>query len=250
MRPHGRERRDDPRRAGPGALPGGARARRAAARPGAGQPDRAAGGARGCPRRLCAAGLALRLARALARPRPPPRAAFRPLHPRAGRTRQVDADGPVLRGDRRPGQAPRPFPRLHARGARAPRRATARWRGAGAVGGARRSPDRARLAALLRRVPGPGHRRRDDPRAPVRSPVRARPRGRRDLQLRPRASLRRRPEPGTLRALHRAAARARRGGPARRRHGLPAGAAARRRRPITSRSARRPMRSSSRPSLR
>ena len=55
------------------------------------------------------------------------------------RARQVDADGPVLRARRRPPQAPRPFPRVHARGARAARRRARRRRPATR---SRRSPTR------------------------------------------------------------------------------------------------------------
>jgi hypothetical protein len=238
MRPHGRTGRHHLRRAGAGALPGGAGSRRAAARAGAGQHHRAAGRARGWPGRLRAACAARRLAQALARPAPG--CACRPLHPRAGRPRQVDADGPFLRRDRRPGQAQDPFRWVHARGARGPEGPAAPRHDGRAAGGPRRSPDRACLAAVLRRVPAPEHRRRDDPRPPVRGPVRARPRHGRDLQLRPRTALRRRPEPGPLRAVHRAAARAGRGGRARRPHRLPARATARPRHLFTNRSARRP----------
>ena len=103
-----------------------------------------------------------------------PDAAARRLSVGRGRARQVDADGPGLRQHRRRAQAPRPFPRVHARGARAAARR------AGERGGRpdhRRWPkqiaDEAQLARL-RRDGGQQQRRRDDPVAAVHRAARAR----------------------------------------------------------------------------
>ena len=68
-----------------------------------------------------------------------------PLHLRRGRPRQDHADGSVFRGQRRRAQAPRAFPRIHGRRARA----------------------RARLPAKTQTRRG--QRRRSDPRRPPRS---------------------------------------------------------------------------------
>ena len=171
-----------------------------------------------------------RLARPPAQPRrATPGAAPRPLPLRPGRPRQVAVDGPVLRGRAGHGQAPRPFPRLHARDPRPPRPpAQGHGRRRRPARAARRRAARRGPAALLRRVPRPEHRRCDDPRAAVRGAAGARHGGRRDLQLRARAALRGRPQPRPFSPVHRAAARAPAGDRARRRHRLPPRAAARR----------------------
>ena len=191
---------------------------RAARRPGAGAGGRGAGRARRRARRLRAGHRPERLARSPARPGPAAGAAPRPLPPRPGRARQVDADGPVLRGGAGRRQAPGPLPCLHARGPRParPPAPAGRRRGSDPLASLADALVEPGLAAVLRRVPRPQHRRRDDPRAPVRGAARARHGRRRDLELRPRAALRGRPQPRPLPAVHRAAAAAARGGGARR----------------------------------
>ena len=129
-------------------------------------------------------------------------------------------------------QAPRAFPRVHGRRARAPQ-----CRAAGDEGrpdrGCRSDPPRRRrarrgsLAALLRRIPRHRHRRRDDPRTAVHAPVRAGRRRGRDLECRAGRALQGRAQPRAVPAVHRAAARAHGGRAAAGAEGLPAGEAQR-----------------------
>ena len=155
---------------------------------------------RGSPRKLEAiprkGSLFWRLA---GRREPPPR---RRLSVGRGRARQIDADGPRLRDDRLSAQAPRPFPRIHARGARAAARRAGEGGGRSDPAG-RRGDRRRGAAALLRRDGDQQQRRRDDPVAAVRAAAR---RGRdRDHHLEPAAarSLQGRAQPRALPALHR-----------------------------------------------
>ena len=77
------------------------------------------------------------------------RAAARRLSVGRGRARQVDADGPVLRHARHRRKAPRPLPRIHARGARAAARSSARRKRAiRSRRSPRRSPTRPQLLAF------------------------------------------------------------------------------------------------------
>ena len=118
------------------------------------------------------------------------------------RARQVDADGPGVRPHRRPAEAPRTLPRLHARNAcSAPRQAQGRGRrSAGARCGRHRGR---REAALLRRDGRQQSRRRDDPVTAVRTPARAR-RARRDHVEPPAARpLQGRAQPRAVPAFHR-----------------------------------------------
>ncbi len=80
-------------------------------------------------------------------------------------------------------------------------------------------------ASLPRRVRGRGHRRRDDPVAPVRGAVRPRPGPGRHLQRRAGRPLPRRAQPRPVPAVHRGAPAACRRGRARGAHRLPAGEA-------------------------
>ena len=127
---------------------------------------------------------------AASRPRRRRGPAERPLSRRRGRPRQIHADGPVLRRRRGVAQAAHPFPPLHA-GRPRPHPCLE----AGQSGRRRPDPaagrrDRGRGgAAVLRRVPGQRHRRRDDPRPAVPGAVRARRGGGRDLQHRARRSV-------------------------------------------------------------
>ena len=96
-------------------------------------------------------------------------AAARPLHSRRGRPRQDHADGHVFSAQPGRAQAPRAFPRIHGRGARADPRLSSEYR---ARRDRRRRRDRAHrrvdfrrgLAFVLRRIPCHRHRRCDDPR--------------------------------------------------------------------------------------
>ena len=96
------------------ALPGAARGRRAEARPrpGAMRSRCSTGSPPSLRRRRGRASWARLTGKRAA-------AAARRLSVGRGRARQVDADGPRLRGDPDRAQAPGPFPRIHARGARA-----------------------------------------------------------------------------------------------------------------------------------
>ena len=173
-------------------------------------------------------------------PLPQARAGARGLSLGTGRTRQVGADGPVLRG--RPVQPKR---RVHFHVFMAEVHALVNaWRSGDPAARQARfgthkgdDPDRAdrrgdrprRAAAGVRRVPGHRHRRRDDPRAAVRTAVR--PRRHRDRHLQPRARrpLQGRPQPPALPAVHRDAEGADGGRAGGRRARLSAGPPARRR---------------------
>ena len=159
-------------------------------------------------------------------------AAARPLYSRRSRPRQDHADGPVLPAQFGHPQAPRAFPRIHGRGARADLRLSPEHR---ARRDRRRRRDRAHrrvdlrrgLAFVFRRIPCHRHRRRDDPGAAVQEAVRTRHRGGRDLQRRARGSLQGRAEPGAVPAFHRADIRSHGGAAARCPHRFPAGEACR-----------------------
>ena len=133
----------------------------------------AAAGAMGPAARLRSAATP-RQRRRLARPAAAPQAhrrgrrgpAGRPLPRRRGGPRQIHADGPVLRRRRRAAQAAHPLPSLHAERAHALPRVQARPSGDRGPDPAAGRLDRHRGgAAVLRRIPGERHRRRDDPRA-------------------------------------------------------------------------------------
>ena len=162
-------------------------------------------------------------------------------------TRQVHADGHVLR--RRAGgqEAPRAFQRLHAGGASIPPSLAPRGerRSHPALGTVHRRGD---PPALLRRVPGRGHRRCHAARPSLRGPVRRRRRRRRHLQLRARRSLQGRAAARKFPALHRPHQGAPRHPRARRRPGLPAPAHPAISTSITRRWARKRPRRSTRPS--
>ena len=148
------------------ALPGAGRGRRAAARSG---PGARGGGARPARRRArpkAAAGAGLLGLFGTGRA-----AARRRLSVGRGRARQIDADGPRLRGDPARAQAPRPFPRIHARSARAAARRAGEGGGRPDPAG-RRGDRRGGRTALLRRDGDQQRRRRDDPVAAVRAAAR------------------------------------------------------------------------------
>ena len=119
-------------------------------------------------------------------------------------------------------QAPRAFPRVHGRRARAHARATARRSRPARYSDddpirARRRGDRRRgVAALLRRVPRHRHRRRDDPRPAVHAPVRAGVVVVATSNVRAGRALQGRPQPRAVPAVHRADRAAHGGGAARR----------------------------------
>ena len=141
------------------------------------------------------------------------------------------ADAPVAQ------EAARAFPRIHARGPRAP---AAPPRGAGGQRRAAPRPTpscrsratiaRRDAAALLRRVPGDQHRRRHDPGPALRGAVRRGRHGGRHLQPPAGRSLQGRPAARALPAVHRADQAAARGPRAGRRPRLSPGPPARARR--------------------
>ena len=117
------------------------------------------------------------------------------LHPWRRRPRQDHADGPVLRGCRRCGASGAcistpSWPTCTTASSSIGRRArTATVEGRRSDPAGRRGARRRGLGALLRRVLGHRHRRRDDPVAAVLGAVRRRRRAGRDLQRRARRPL-------------------------------------------------------------
>ncbi len=156
------------------------------------------------------------------------------LHLRRRRPRQDHADGLVLRGDAGATQAAHPFPRVHARRARAraclPAEAQARRdQGRRCHPAGRRRPRGRSMAPVLRRVSRHRHRRRDDPRSPVHAAVRARCGRGCDVERRAGRALPRRSQPQPVPAVHRAARGAHGCRAARGAHRFPPGEALRRR---------------------
>ena len=120
-----------------------------------------------------------------------------------GRARQVDADGPGLRQYRRRAEAPGPFPRLHARGARAAARGAARARRATRSSAVAEAIAEEAQLPRLRRDGGQQQRRRDDPVAAVHRADRRGRGGRHHLQPAAARPLQGRAQPRAVPAVHR-----------------------------------------------